>query len=341
MNDEIFEEKARFFEFITTYEFINEQGWLDLEAFCVNLSTCFSCDGVLFLSPQPRDVHNLLLEILGDQAQEGDFELWVRIQKLVDWTPEVAHFYPDKYRTLIHGAPLVKFADVWIYNIGHTLMDMPEPVSPSKYFGWVDDGWVYVHTFLNRFHECLWSTAKNVDKRLVSKNSYSHFEALHRTKTKNLGFGHAAADLKNRNMAHAEAMARIDEAIDSGFNIEAIVLQECLMGNYLYNYLCSTGVSDKNVPFWKLISLCEKDARSESGLLVELDKWRKKRNKAVHGFIEARVGSYFDSQYDFLSFSKDAAKEGRALAEQVGSWYLDNALEFFPTDWPDKGRHIN
>lgn len=47
MDKELLKEQERFYEFIKNYEFINNSGRLDLEAFCVNLSMCFNCDGVL------------------------------------------------------------------------------------------------------------------------------------------------------------------------------------------------------------------------------------------------------------------------------------------------------
>ncbi|WP_181939742.1 hypothetical protein [Klebsiella pneumoniae] len=47
MDKELLKEQERFYEFIKNYEFINNSGRLDLEAFCVNLSMCFNCDGDL------------------------------------------------------------------------------------------------------------------------------------------------------------------------------------------------------------------------------------------------------------------------------------------------------
>ena len=54
--------EAEYFEYIKTFQFIEQNGRLDLEAFCINLSTCFGCDRVTSITPQPRAMYNLLID---------------------------------------------------------------------------------------------------------------------------------------------------------------------------------------------------------------------------------------------------------------------------------------
>lgn len=87
MDKELLKEQERFYEFIKNYEFINNSGRLDLEAFCVNLSMCFNCDGVLEQSPHPDSVYELLIYLLSNYATKDEMDLWVQTQKIIDWKP--------------------------------------------------------------------------------------------------------------------------------------------------------------------------------------------------------------------------------------------------------------
>jgi hypothetical protein len=341
MSKEILEDQRRFFEFVKSYEHINEEGRLDLEAFCVNLSTCFNCDGVLDQSPQPREIFDLLIDILETKATEKEMSLWVQRQNLIDWSPEVAQVYPDGYRTYIHVAGLIHAAYTWIYHIGHSLMGISKPELPQKYFEWIPREWVFVHAFINGFHIKFSEFQKEIDMSSVGEKGYSLFEALHKSISNDFSFEEASQEIKERDLAHRETIKRIEIAIESGFNLEAITLQECLISNCLFNYLESLGIKAKGFSFQKLLKKSKGCFNDSSDLFNEVDSWRVKRNNAIHGFVESTLGSFSESQEKFNLFARGTALEGDALSKRVCEWYLEESVNFIPTEFPKSGRNLN
>ncbi|MFP5300330.1 hypothetical protein R2R70_03815 [Cobetia sp. SIMBA_158] len=341
MSKEMLKEQQRFLEFIKSYEYVNEDGRLDLEAFCLNLSMCFYFDGVHDRTPQPQEIFDLLIDILETKANEEEMSLWVQKQNLIDWSSEVAHVYPNGYRTYIHAAGLIYAQSIWIYNIGHSLLEIPEPDSPQKYFSWVPHTWVFVYAFINGFHIKFYEFLKGIDKSDVSKRGYSLFEALHKSKSINCSFEDASQELKDRGVAHRETIKRIERTIEAGFNLEAITLQECLISNCLFNYLESLGVKAKGFSFQKLLSNSIERCSNHVGLLGEIDSWRIKRNNAIHGFVGSTLGSFSESQAKFDLFARETALEGGVLSKRTCDWYLEMSIDFIPTEFPESDKKLN
>jgi HEPN domain-containing protein len=333
MNKEILKEQELFYEFIKNYEYIKDNGRLDLEAFCVNLSTCFACDNILELSPRPRDMYDLLIQMLSDHAQSDEMSLWVQRQNLIDWEPIHSNMYPDKYRTYIHIAGLIKVLPHWIYNIGHTFMEIPEPDKPGKYFAWVKQDWTFVYTFINGFHNFFFNYLKDFDKSTSSKSGYSLFETLHKSKSEDMDFDEAGENIKRRNNAQKYALDRVEKAIESGFYLEAVTLSECIISNCLYNYLEAKGITLSSYNLNKLIKLSKDKLDNQLDLMDELDVWRAQRNKAVHGFVESSIENMTTSQDEFMQFSKSAAEKGHELCKKTFEWYLSCAVNFIKTSF--------
>jgi len=336
MDKEILEEQKRFLEFIKDYEYINEQGRLDLEAFCVNLSRCFACDGILEQSPQPRDIYNLLIELLNEHSNDNEIPLWVQTQKLVDWTPEDAHMYPSKYRTYIHVSGLIHTYHSWVHRIGHSLMGLPEPKAPEKYFNWVKSEWVFVHSFINGSHVFYNSFLKAIDENGVKERGYSFFEALHKSKSSDIDYDQAIDELKKRSAAQNKALERMDRAIEAEFYLEAITLQENLISNCIYNYLKSKNKHLKNPSFQKLIVECKKLTVENLDVMDDVNSWRTKRNTAIHGFIESEINLLSESEKGFLSFAKSTSIEGRRFCQLICDWYIKESINYIPTEFKAK-----
>ncbi|OOE43036.1 hypothetical protein [Salinivibrio kushneri] len=333
MNKEILKEQELFYEFIKNYEYIEDNGRLDLEAFCVNLSTCFACDSILELSPQPRDMYDLLIQMLSDHAQSDEMSLWVQTQNLVDWEPIHSNMYPDKYRTYIHVAGLIYVLPHWIYNIGHALMEIPEPGEPGKYFAWVKQDWTFVYTFINGFHNFFFNYLKDFDKGTSSKSGYSLFETLHKSTSTDMDFDEAAENIKRRNNAQKYALERVEKAIESDFYLEAVTLSECIISNCLYNYLEAKGIAPSSYNLNKLIKLSKDKLENQLDLMDELDVWRAQRNKAIHGFVESAIENMTTSQDEFIQFSKSAAEKGHELCKKTFDWYLNCAVNYIETSF--------
>ncbi|HDG7594502.1 TPA: hypothetical protein PCI71_005128 [Klebsiella pneumoniae] len=331
MDKELLKEQERFYEFIKNHEFINNSGRLDLEAFCVNLSMCFNCDGVLEQSPHPDSVYELLIYLLSNYATKDEMDLWVQTQKIIDWKLGHAYMYPNKYRTCIHVAGMVPVLHHWIYNIGHTLMEIPEPDKTGKYFEWVSRDWTFVFTFINGLHEFFYNYLKAFDKNISRKSGCSLFESLHLASNNDVNFDDAAEMVKKRNDAQGKALARIEKSILSGFYLEAIVLSECVISNILYNYLEAKDTKLQSHSLNKLIKLMRDKYEGDVELLNELDRWRVQRNKAVHGFVESSIEEMGINQEQFLEFSKSASEKGLELCKMTFDWYLSCAVNFIET----------
>lgn len=330
---QLLKEQEKLFEVVKNYEYINKDGCLDLEHFCIHLFLCFVCDGLKEKAPQPKDIYNLLIQHL----QNNGMSSWIKTQKLMDWTPEIGVTYPDKYRTYIHIYGLIHVMDKWIYDIGHILINIPEPTESKKYFNWVNEKWIFIFTFIDGFHNFYTEFLKSFDQEIAKKEGYSLFEALHTSMRTDCDFNQAINQLKTRHSVQNEALLKIQEAMDSDFYLEAITLQECLISNYIFNYLQSKGKSLKRPSFSKILFECEKikSASPESkSLFKKVDKWRVKRNKAIHGFISSKIESHSQSQNNFLKFSKTTAGKGLELCQAVCDWYGYESVNFIPTKFP-------
>ena len=128
-----------------------------------------------------------------------------------------------------------------------------------------------------------------------------------------------------------EAYERIDSAISSGFNIEAIVILENVLSGKIFNFLISINAIKRNTSnqrnFYQLIELWRAAVHPESkweecsDLIERVDKWRQLRNKCVHGFVIFRhTKAKVVSTREFLEKAKKATADGKQLSVEVSEW---------------------
>lgn len=342
MDNKELQERQAFFDEISNYQYIRQDGRLVLEPFCVYLSHCFGFDGILDLSPQPRDVYMLLIDIIRERLGDAEAKKKIEIQDIADWRPELTYLFPERRMTCIHVGALVMVSHDWIYEIGHSLMGIPEPEEGGKYFAWVKENWLAVHTFINGYHNAFASFQKKFDRDNISKSGYSLFEALHLSRTKDINFDEAVSKLKGRHDAYQAAMGQISKALQDGYYLEAIALEECLVSNCLFNFLNGTGSKLANPSFHTLLK--EVSYKQDSAydypreLLEELDKWRKARNIAIHGFISAASMELDLSRASFHESAKATAILGEDLCKTVVSWYEVECVNFIRHEFPREQR---
>lgn len=337
MGRKLSKEQKEYFIFIGDYEFINYEGRLDLERFCVYLSACFNCDNILEISPEPRLIYNLLIELMSKEYNQNELKNWIQYQNISDWKPEHASIYPDKYRTLIHIAGLLKVNHNWIYEIGHYLMKIPDDSIDRKYYAWVKEEWQFVYKFINSYHNYFHKFLKEFDYNTMKKRGYSLFEALHSSYSNNIDYDKAIDNIKLRNKVYTDVLFKIENAINDNYFLEAITLEENLISNCFYNYLVAKKVKDIDTSFFNLLSIFKKNKYIKSmqvSLFVDdLDKWRKDRNTSIHGFIKSRTDTLKESNNEFMFFSKETAEIGYKLSQKVVSWYNEESINFIKTDW--------
>lgn len=337
MRDELISEKDNYRKFIQNYEFIEDNGRLDLEKFCVALAGCFEYDDISDLSPGPKRIYDLLIELLHEELESGNPDKFIQKQKLSNWKIEHASIYPNKYRTLIHIAGLIQVNHIWIYEIGHNLMTIPESMDPVKYFSWVEEEWEYVYTFINGYHNFFYNFLKKFDLQNKDKQGYSSFEALYLASNNSMSYDAATQHLAKRNGIYTDGLLQISNAINDKYYLEAIALEEALITHCLYNYLKAQKLKNINTSFFNLLKIFEKEGFNTklkiSSLLEGLDTWRKDRNVSIHGFVTAREKKFMKAQEEFITFSEKTANIGYELTLGVVEWYGEESIEFLKTSF--------
>ncbi|WP_036302143.1 hypothetical protein [Methylotenera sp. L2L1] len=329
-----------FLDEIASYKYIEDDGCLLLEPFCVYLSACFNFDGIPEKSPQPVDIYMLLVNMIRERFVADSERHYIYYKRIIDWSPALAFVYPEKKATCVHLAALVQISHDWIYDIGHILMQIPEPDSPTKYFDWVKEEWVAVYGFINGYHNAFYSFQKEFDRKGIQDKGFSLFEALHLSRYKKIDFDAATELLKTRHESYMAALSRVEQAILDGYFLEAITLQESLISNCLFNYLVNIGTVLDNPSFNRLLKAISKSAVNldESTILLfkKLDAWRIDRNKSMHGFITATSDSMNQSRQSFERLAETTAKDGKYFCNSVVLWYELECVNFIPHQFQSK-----
>lgn len=332
------EERFIVLEDLAAYVYINEQGRLDLDRFCCTLSSCFDFDEVLHLSPKPRDMFDLLVVIIRQEEGEEQTRRWVQHQKIFDWTPKHARMYPDRIRTFIHVAALVKHGQTWISEIGHNLMNLTQSETDRKYYSWVKEDWFFAHLFVESYHIQLFEFCQKLDAKRAASGEVSNFEALFLATSKGIDYDEASEELRTRNDARSQALARVELAIVGGFFLEAITLEECLISNCLFNFLLAKNEISKEASLADLLKKMQRmnvNAHQDlRRMVLEIDQWRTARNSSIHGFITTRTSELHKSTAEFLSFSEKTAVSGLELTKQLLHWYSEESARFLPVRFP-------
>jgi hypothetical protein len=135
--------------------------------------------------------------------------------------------------------------------------------------------------------------------------------------------------------SYAEAWRRMKAAIDAGFYLEAIAIQESIIFDRLRSFVeHATGeeVRDDS-PYSKLIKRLEaalnKDAGKEKRwdndkeLVERLKKWGDRRNRAVHRIVRSKPGTPTQPIDEFLAKVQETADRGAILAREVSDWFRE------------------
>jgi hypothetical protein len=119
------------------------------------------------------------------------------------------------------------------------------------------------------------------------------------------------------------AFSRMDTAMEEGWLMEAITIQESILSGRLLSALYSKGITvNPRDSFSSLIGRfrkhCEDQDAQVAELSARLNEWRIKRNETLHS-----VCRHIDDPYDEETVAKfedklvDAAREGRVLVDDV------------------------
>jgi hypothetical protein len=127
-----------------------------------------------------------------------------------------------------------------------------------------------------------------------------------------------------RYLRYKLAFDRLDEALEEGWLLEAISLEESIITDRLLSIITSTelAVSSKQ-SLGNLIAQAKKlmtgsGSIVEGDLFHELDQWREERNECIHAFCKLDDHAYVDKSAEIFSEKMwETAKKGRELVDLV------------------------
>lgn len=325
---------------LSVYDFKLSNGYLEVNTFAGMLRTCMMRDGIAS-PPSVADIVDLLGAIARDKVPQS-VPYWSEIE--VEPARHSKEVYPRNLCEIIHVAALTLVRELWIYNIG---TETPSSVQcdESGYMGWTRPEWIFTRTFILRFHHQAIQIEIDSDRFGAKANGYSNFEALHVAVKQNIQFDEAVRQLKSRNLGFANAISRVDSALDAGFPLEAIVVVESLISSCLHHFLLSCGVARPPEALFGLIAKvneCGSIAQKfPTKLLDEVNRWRRSRNSAAHRFVARDPMEMISGQETFLKEARKTAIIGREIALKVSQWFHEESFYFLKTDFELKGPPIN
>ena len=133
-----------------------------------------------------------------------------------------------------------------------------------------------------------------------------------------------------RYLRYKMAFDRLDEALEEGWLLEAISLEESIISDRLLSALQSlTGKNSAKRNFNELINQTEEafvanGGDPEANLFDQLHQWRRDRNECVHAFCKLDDHAYSESSAEIFSdMMWETAQKGRELVELVKHLSLD------------------
>ena len=323
---EALEEETRFFEYVSNYPLFDDNGYMDLERVTCHLSYCFGGDNKLEGSPQPRDMYYLLFDLLEEYSGFQKDAKWIQYQKLTDWTPELAHFYPDGTRTYIHPMGMLFVWELWIYSIGYYLQGIKPKSKKPNFDYWVNKKWVFVSAFFSSVKKEMKELMKRLDHSNSIKNGFSSYESLLFAKTKDIDFESSVNELTAMGEVFKSVLQEMGDAMEKGSYHEVVVLAENYATQKLISSLSVRGIKPKSTTLHNLI----KQTKSVYGceltinIMKNLDEWRDKRNKVIHGRFNLDPNQESLSKEEFFELSKSVATQSKELCESIEKWYFES-----------------
>ncbi|HIF9333772.1 TPA: hypothetical protein ACX6R1_000803 [Photobacterium damselae] len=138
--------------------------------------------------------------------------------------------------------------------------------------------------------------------------------------------------MKIKQERYIEAYNRIDSSIKSKHFFEAITIEESIISDRLASFLEATDTlkSDQiqRQNFSSLIMLWQLATKTPGAiwencdsLIQKTDKWRKERNKYVHGLVKfPSQKANIPNTKDFIAGAEQTAIDGKKLAQEISNW---------------------
>ena len=133
-----------------------------------------------------------------------------------------------------------------------------------------------------------------------------------------------------KGVSYTWAFARMKQAADSGYFLEAIAIAESVISDRLLSYIRSKGskISVNQATVGALgKQLKERAFKTDDDAIMQLaadvQEWSCRRNVAVHAAAKSEPGTPTLPLTDFVRQARDAARDGRILARRVAKWHRE------------------
>ena len=135
---------------------------------------------------------------------------------------------------------------------------------------------------------------------------------------------------KSKYLSYKAAWERINIAMEAGFHLEAITIEESIISDRLLSYVRGVDPSSKIhersgmgelITRWRKLADASLIKPDGSDLGKATDEWRIKRNTAVHGLVKSPPGTPTIQPNDFFELARQTAEEGKVLAREIQNWH--------------------
>jgi hypothetical protein len=129
------------------------------------------------------------------------------------------------------------------------------------------------------------------------------------------------------------AWERMDQAIDQGFFLEAVAIQESMIFDRLRSFLVfyEQAEIDNRVPLKKIVRRWQdalnrmvKDDRAfsfDGNLVLNTIAWVDDRNAVIHTIVRSQPGQPTREIVDFLVHAEETARAGKIIARSISDWF--------------------
>lgn len=130
-------------------------------------------------------------------------------------------------------------------------------------------------------------------------------------------------------LSYRAAYAMMNKAIDLGFYLEAITIQESIISDRLLSFIIGKGIkniSEKDMHkseanLFALIKLTTNFMPDDPSLVNALDQFRIDRNRCVHLLVKSFPGKPTIDVKDFIALAKQTSENGKKLTRRVLLWH--------------------
>lgn len=134
-------------------------------------------------------------------------------------------------------------------------------------------------------------------------------------------------------LSYSAAWERMDQAIQQGFFLEAVAIQESMIFDRLRSFLSfyEDGEIDNRVPLKRIVRrwqdalnrMAHEDASFsfDANLVTDTLAWVDDRNAAIHTIVRSQPGQPTREFSDFIGHAEETALAGKTIARAISDWF--------------------